>query len=69
MAADFKAKNMTPFDVCQALLPKLDEFGIGQLINEVTWVHVSRKPQSKKVNRVITIDKLGTRGGIVQVRS
>lgn len=68
MAADFKAVGMTPFNVCKTLLPHLDEFGIGQLINELTWVHVSRKPQAKEVNRVITIDKLGTRAGIVPVR-
>ena len=69
MAADFKAVGMTPFDVCKILLPKLDAFGIGQLINELTWVHVSRRPQAKEINRVITIDKLGTRAGIVQVRT
>lgn len=69
MSADFKAVGISPFNVCQMLLPKLDEFGIGQLINELTWVHVSRKPQAKEVNRVITIDKLGTRAGIVPVRS
>lgn len=68
MAADFNAIGMTPFDVCHALLPKLDEFGIGQLINELSWVHVSRKPQEKAINRVITIDKFGTRAGIFPVR-
>jgi zinc D-Ala-D-Ala carboxypeptidase len=67
-AADFKALGMTPFNTCQMLLPKLDELGIGQLINESTWVHVSRKTQAKEINRVITIDKLGTRAGIVEVR-
>jgi zinc D-Ala-D-Ala carboxypeptidase len=69
MAADFNAIGIKPYDVCQLLLPKLDEFGIGQIANERTWVHVSRKPQVKEVNRVITIDKLGTRAGIVQVRN
>jgi uncharacterized protein YcbK (DUF882 family) len=68
MAADFKAVGMTPLAVCQLLLPKLDELGIGQLINELTWVHVSRKPQEKEVNRVITIDKLGTRAGLLKTR-
>lgn len=67
-AADFKAVGMTPFDVCEMLIPKLDEFGIGQLINELTWVHVSRKHPAKEINRVITIDRLGTRAGIVRVR-
>jgi hypothetical protein len=50
------------------LLPKLDEFGIGQLINEGAWVHVSRKSPSRKINRIITIDKLGVRVGIVPER-
>lgn len=67
-AADFKAKGMTPYEVCQALLPKMDEFGIGQLINELTWVHVGRAMPAKVINRVITIDSHGTRPGIVRVR-
>lgn len=68
MAADFKAVGMTPYEICQMLVPKLDAFGIGQLINELTWVHVSRRPQEKAINRVITIDKMGTRAGIVPIR-
>ena len=68
MAADFKARGMTPYQVCQALLPKLDEFGIGQVINELTWVHVSTKMVPKPINRIITIDRHGTRAGILQVR-
>ncbi len=67
-AADFKARGMTPYQVCQALLPKLDEFGIGQIINELTWVHVSTKMVAKPINRIITIDRHGTRAGILQVR-
>jgi zinc D-Ala-D-Ala carboxypeptidase len=68
MAADFNAVGMTAFDVCKTLLPKLDELGIGQLIYEGAWVHVSRKSPARKMNRVITIDKFGVRTGIVQVR-
>ncbi|MGK5033585.1 D-Ala-D-Ala carboxypeptidase family metallohydrolase [Janthinobacterium sp. MDT1-19] len=67
-AADFKALRMTPYQVCQALLPKLDEFGIGQIINELTWVHVSTRMAAKPINRIITIDRHGTRAGILQVR-
>lgn len=67
-AGDFKAKGMTPYEVCQALLPKMDEFGIGQLINEVTWVHVGRAMPAKVINRVLTIDRHGTRAGILKVR-
>lgn len=68
MAADFKALRMTPYQVCQALLPKLDALGIGQIVNELTWVHVSTRMQAKSINRVLTIDSHGTRAGIVQVR-
>lgn len=68
MAADFKAVGLTPYEVCRALAPKMAELGIGQLINELTWVHVGRPVPSKAVNRVITIDGHGTRPGIVQVR-
>jgi uncharacterized protein YcbK (DUF882 family) len=68
MAADFKARGMTPYQVCQALLPKLDEFGIGQIINELTWVHVSTKMVAKPINRIITIDRYGTRAGILRGR-
>lgn len=68
MAADFKAAGMTPYEVCQALVPKMAELGIGQIINELTWVHVGRPVPAKVVNRVITIDSHGTRPGIVRVR-
>lgn len=68
MAADFKVKGMTPYDICQALAPKMQELGIGQLINELTWVHVGRPVPAKAVNRIITIDKHGTRPGVVRVR-
>lgn len=68
MAADFKTAGMTPYDVCLALAPKMAELGIGQLINELTWVHVGRPVPAKAVNRIITIDGHGTRPGIVRVR-
>lgn len=68
MAGDFKAVGMTPYEVCLALQPKMEEFGIGQLINELTWVHVGRPVPQKAMNRVITIDSRGTRAGIVKVR-
>ncbi|MFS2007980.1 D-Ala-D-Ala carboxypeptidase family metallohydrolase [Duganella sp. CT11-25] len=67
-AADFKTAGMSPIEVCQALLPKMAEFGIEQMINELTWVHVGRGKQANPINRVLTIDKHGTRPGIVPVR-
>jgi zinc D-Ala-D-Ala carboxypeptidase len=69
MAADFKALCLTPYQVCMALAPKMAELGIGQIINELTWVHVSRRDPAKAINRVLTIDGQGTRAGILQVRT
>lgn len=68
-AADFEATGMTAYEACVALAPMMTELGIEQLINEGTWVHVGRTKQAKMVNRVLTIDKRGTRAGILQVRS
>ena len=68
MAADFETVGMTPYEVCRALVPHMDDFGISQLINEKSWVHVGRRMPEKLINRVITIDHHGTRPGIVQVR-
>ena len=68
MAGDFKATGMTPYEVCQALLLKMTEFGIGQLINELTWVHVGRGKPANPINRVLTIDSHGTRPNILRVR-
>ncbi len=64
-AADFEAAWMKPYDVCKALVPKMAEFGIGQIINEKTWVHVSRHAPANAVNRILTIDSRGTMVGIV----
>lgn len=45
------------------------DLGIGQLIHEFgSWVHVSRALPEKPINRVITIDHLGVRPGIVEAR-
>lgn len=69
MAADFQVARLTPYQICQALLPRLDQLGIGQLIHEPAWVHVSTRMPARPVNRVITIDRLGTRAGILQLRA
>ena len=65
-ACDFKApKAGTPFKIATMLAPVFKIIGIGQLILEFgTWVHVSTKIPNKIINRVITIDKTGTRAGI-----
>lgn len=69
MAADFQVLRLTPYQICQALLPKLDQLGLGQLIHEPGWVHVSTRLPARPVNRVITIDRLGTRAGILPRRA
>jgi len=65
-ACDFKApKSGTPFQIAASLVPVIKIVGIGQLILEFgTWVHVSTRIPDKIINRVITIDKDGTRAGI-----
>ena len=70
-AVDFKApKAGTPADIAKLLVPVISIVGIGQLILEYAapdgggWVHVSTKIPDKIINRIITIDKTGTRAGI-----
>jgi hypothetical protein len=65
-ACDFKApKAGSPFAIAASLAPVFKILGIGQLILEFgTWVHVSTRIPDKIINRVITIDKDGTRAGI-----
>lgn len=71
LAVDFRApKAGTPFQVAASLAPVIKIIGIGQLILEYAspngsgWVHVSTRIPDKIINRVITIDKTGTRAGI-----
>jgi len=65
-AVDFKApKAGTPADIAKSLAPVIGIIGIGQLILEFgTWVHVSTKIPEKLINRIITINKTGTKAGI-----
>jgi len=65
-ACDFKApKAGTPAQIAKSLALVVDMLGIGQLILEFgTWVHVSFCSPSQAINRIITIDKNGTRAGI-----
>lgn len=65
-AADFKSTELTPYEICKIIEPKLDEFGIGQLINEPSWVHISRKKPPKENNRILTINKYGIHLGIIE---
>lgn len=69
-AADFRAPAFgTPFDVATALAPYAASLGIGQLIHEFgRWVHAGRRVPLEPINRVITIDHLGTRPGILPAR-
>lgn len=60
LAVDFKAPAFgTPLAVCKVLLPQMDALGIGQLIYEHTWVHVSSRTPAKLVNRVLTLQGYG----------
>jgi len=66
LAVDFKApKAGTPYDIAKSLAPVISIVGIGQLILEFgSWCHVSTRIPDKVINRIITIDKTGTRAGI-----
>jgi zinc D-Ala-D-Ala carboxypeptidase len=68
LAVDFKAPVFgTPLQVCKALLPQMDALGIGQLIYEHTWVHVSSRKPEKTINRVLTLQgRAGYAAGIVE---
>lgn len=56
LATDFTAPAFgTPLDVCRFLAPRVDELGVGQLIYEGGWVHLSARRPSKAINRVISI--------------
>lgn len=65
-AVDFKAPRAgTSYEIAKDLAGVIDVLGIGQLILEFgTWVHVSLARPDKTINRIITIDKTGTRAGI-----
>ena len=57
MAVDFKCPAYgTPKAVALHLSNKIDSLGIGQIIYEHTWVHVSTRRPSKDVNRVLTMN-------------
>jgi len=66
LAADWIAPAFgTPHQICKALAPRIDEFGVGQLIHEFgRWVHTSTKAPALAKNRVITINAAGVRLGI-----
>ena len=64
-ACDFRAPAFgTPLDICKALVPHMSLLGIGQIIYEFTWVHVSTKTPEKAVNRVLTVNGKGYVPGI-----
>jgi hypothetical protein len=70
-ACDFKApKAGTPYEIAKDLASVIDVMGIGQLILEYAspngggWTHASLARPDKVINRIITIDKNGTRAGI-----
>ncbi len=67
LAWDFRAPTFgAPIDICRALVPCMDALGIGQLIYEHTWVHVSRRRQDKPFNKVLTVQGTGYTVGIVE---
>jgi uncharacterized protein YcbK (DUF882 family) len=68
-AADFICPGVgTPLEVCRAIVPYLDGFGIGQLIHEFgEWAHVGILRVAPG-NRILTIDQQGVRAGLHPAR-
>jgi zinc D-Ala-D-Ala carboxypeptidase len=65
-ALDFRSPDFgTPLAICQALEPRLEELGIGQIIFEHTWVHISTRAPANPVNAVLTSAGAGYVEGIV----
>lgn len=67
MAADFRAPEFgTPLEVCKALAPVVSVLGVGQIIYEHSWVHVSTRIPDKLINRIITVSGRDYIPGIVE---
>ena len=71
-ACDFRCPGFgDPVLVALALAPHVSTLGIGQLIAEfgrAGWVHVSTRVPDNPANRIITIDRQGTRVGVHDAR-
>lgn len=67
LAADIKVAAFgPPIAVCRALLPFMDELGIGQLIYEHTWTHIGLPMPERRINRVLTVQGKDYIPGIVE---
>jgi zinc D-Ala-D-Ala carboxypeptidase len=67
MACDFRAPAFgTPLQVCKAIAPVISVLGVGQIIYEHTWVHVSTRIPDKIINRIITVSGKDYIPGIVE---
>ena len=78
LAADFICPEFgTPLEIAQAVAAAAAvhdaPIRIGQLIYEkpkaIPWVHFSIHPIALPQNRIITIDKFGTRPGLLEARA
>ncbi len=66
-AADFTIPDFgDPLEVCLAIEPHLSEWGVDQLIYEMTWVHIGRAiPPGTPRCQCLTINDGATYNGIV----
>lgn len=56
MALDIKCPGFgSAYQVAKHLESIMDELGIGQLIYENTWVHISSRAPEKAINKVLTV--------------
>ena len=66
LACDFRSPAVgTPLHLCRALVPEMDRLGIGQIIYEHSWVHVSTRVPTKVLNRILTVHPGGYSVGII----
>ena len=66
MALDFRSPAFgTPLAICQALHPRLAQLGIGQIVFEHTWVHISTRAPANPANAALTLAGAGYVQGIV----
>jgi hypothetical protein len=66
-ALDFKAPRFgTPLAICKVLLPRMKELGIGQMIYEHSWVHISTRAPIYLSNAVLTLAGKGYVRGVVE---
>jgi hypothetical protein len=69
-AADIKCPAFGfAIELAKLIAAQMDALQVGQVIHEFgAWVHVSTRWPDADINRILTIDRQGTRPGILEAR-